>query len=119
MSELIIELPFITPGLNRSGGIVQMNKFQYKEWSDRCEAAVLSCDLLYFKCPVEIKYERYSTGRPMDYDNLVASGKFWLDALKKCGVIVDDDIKTIGKPDYESWQGEPKTVIRIKKRKQE
>lgn len=116
MPSIKLEFDFVTPGLNSKDGLIRTNQFQQKELKEMCYNAILCTEFKRFKCPVEIIYERQTTGKPMDYDNLVSSGKFWLDGLKKAGVIQDDSPEIIGTPKYINLQGQSKTIITIKKR---
>lgn len=58
---------------------------------------------------------RYSS-RQQDFDNMVMSWKFVIDALVNCGVLIGDSHKVIGQPEY-LWQkakkNEYKIVIKI------
>ncbi len=62
---------------------------------------------------------RYSSRAP-DYDGLVQSFKPVMDALKKCLIISDDNMKVIGRPDYR-WecakQNEGKIEIIVQERR--
>lgn len=49
---------------------------------------------------------RYSSVAP-DYDGLVHSFKPVIDALRKCLIIQDDNMKVIGRPDYQWKQAKP------------
>lgn len=51
---------------------------------------------------------RYSTNEP-DYDGLVGSFKWVVDALVKSGIIIDDKYSVIGKSDY-IWEKVSKRV---------
>jgi Holliday junction resolvase RusA-like endonuclease len=55
---------------------------------------------------------RYSSRSP-DFDGLVQSFKPVIDALKKCGVIEDDNMSVIGRPDYR-WEKACQREGRIK-----
>lgn len=56
------------------------------------------------------------SSRQQDFDNLVNSFKFLIDAIVKCGILIDDAPEIIGQPDYQ-WvkanKGEFKIVIHI------
>ena len=49
-----------------------------------------------------LRFTRYSWREP-DYDNLVISFKYVLDALVNCGIIVSDKPSIIGSPVYQ-WE---------------
>lgn len=58
---------------------------------------------------------RYSSRAP-DFDGLVQSFKPVMDALKKCLIILDDNMEVIGKPDYrweQTCRGEGKIRILV------
>ncbi len=62
-----------------------------------------------------ITLTRYSTKEP-DFDGLVGSFKYVIDALVKCGVIIDDKYSVIGESTYK-WnkckQKEQRIEVRI------
>lgn len=60
---------------------------------------------------VKVEYTRFSS-RPLDRDNLYGSSKAWIDALVRCGVIVDD---TEARIDLicRNEKGDKRTVIRL------
>ena len=49
-----------------------------------------------------LKLTRYSSSEP-DYDGLVSSFKFVIDALVSCGVLVNDKRENVGVPEYK-WE---------------
>ena len=65
----------------------------------------------------KVTLTRYGT-RKLDSDNLRSSFKCILDALKKCGVIVDDSPDVIGTPEV-IFEKVPRKETRIKVRVEE
>lgn len=88
------------------GGVMQRwRRSQYrKEWHERVAALVISKKL---KPPepltrvrmVCIRYSATTKGQ-IDYDNLVYSFKPIIDALVKCGIMVDDNMGVIVEREY-------------------
>ena len=52
-----------------------------------------------------VRITRHSTREP-DFDNLVQGGKFLLDGLTQCKIILDDKPSVIGQPEYR-WEKAP------------
>lgn len=81
-----------TRGTNGSNGLLRMHWAKRKRYSDSIELAVRAASgsppTIVGK--VMLVYTRAHRGRPMDEDNLAASAKPVLDALRRFNVIVDD-----------------------------
>lgn len=91
-SDIItLTIPYLAPGLNGSKGLMRMHHQAYRRlrdkwvWLIRSEAPRAG----YSKCRIRIT--RYAQGPFMDPDNLVSTAKLPLDALRRAGVITDDD----------------------------
>lgn len=66
---------------------------------------------------VRLELVRHSLGVAMDFDNLVSTGKVAVDAIVRCGVIVDDNPEVIVERVYRCEKikkgDTPRTVITI------
>jgi len=106
-------LKIVIPGLykmgNRSGR-------RGNHWNERQEIMALKCTVMALvgssKPPkplakAELICVRFSSVEP-DCDGLVIGFKHVIDALKNCGVIVDDKPSVIGFPRYEWRKAKPK-----------
>lgn len=88
-----------------------------REWTERVHY-VLQVGGLMPKSPFNkatLTLTRFSSSEP-DFDGLVSSFKWIVDALIKCGVIVNDKPSVIGQPKYE-WikapRGQGKIRVRV------
>ena len=54
----------------------------------------------------KLTLRRYSSGE-IDYDGLVGSFKSCVDGLQEAGVIINDKMSTIGRPDYDIGAPKP------------
>lgn len=107
----------LTPGLNGSDGL------RYAHWTKQRRQRQMIRNLVAMQQPkahagpVKLIYTRRSV-RPMDWDNLGASFKYWGDALVKEGVIEDDNPDIVKEfiPRWEKSDGyrDQKTIIEIK-----
>lgn len=91
-----IEIPELAPGLNGSKGLIRMHHHAYKKVRDRWTLLVreqAGPPRKLNRCEVEI--ERRYARMPLDLDNAYAASKIPLDALKRAGVIRDDDPETV------------------------
>lgn len=78
-------------GLNGDMGLLRMHWASRKHYQDTITAMMSAPGLPpSLTAPIEIVVCRAYKGRPMDEDNLAASAKPVLDALKKLRVIPDD-----------------------------
>lgn len=103
-----ITIPEKVPGLNGKGGLKREHWAAYKKRRDRYQYTAMSQTRNCHPGKVRIILTRYSTGIEMDYDNLVATGKPILDALKTAGIIKDDSQQIIVSRDYRSVRLSPK-----------
>jgi hypothetical protein len=115
---MTITLPYLTPGLNGSEGLMRQHYRHAAELKKR-----IVWDILAQKNgktidePVRVTYIRH-TAYLMDWDNACASFKHIGDALIDAGVIVDDNPNFIAefKPvQIKCPKAEQKTVIIIEK----
>lgn len=97
---ITIVLPRLLPGLNGKDGLIRKSKFigsnkSMKEaimWEVRHHNGFVG----KVSTPCTAVLTRYQKqGSRMDWDNAVASFKYLLDAIVKCGVIPDDNPKII------------------------
>lgn len=93
MSALVFEVPLLAPSLNGPKGLIRMHWATYRRVRERWTLEIRS--QLGPRRPrlaqsrVEV-VRRYAT-HALDPDNLAASLKVPLDALRHAGVIADDD----------------------------
>lgn len=98
----IYELPKLPNALYRRHWSVVMK--ESKKWQ-RLISEQLLINRVAFKEPLKkakLTITRFSVREP-DFDNLVSSGKFVIDALVKNNVLVDDKVSIIGESKY-LWQ---------------
>ena len=101
-----IFVPELPPGLNGKNGLIRLHwaarKKLQNRWNEYIFAKVAH---LKRKCPappLKLTYTRLYASVPMDLDNLAASVKIPLDALRKSGIIPEDDPTIIAS--YDSRQ---------------
>jgi ribosomal protein S20 len=93
-----VVLPRLLPGLNGPDGLIRQSKFigSNKKMKDSIQWQIRQSNLLEkVRTPCRAVLVRYQKGNIMDWDNAVASFKYMLDAIVKCGVIPDDNPKVI------------------------
>lgn len=112
-----LTFPGSLPGNNGKNGLLRMHWRVKKRFADRLFYLVMSLTRNKHPGVVQITLTRYSCGPEMDYDNLVSTGKFPIDAIVKAGIITDDKPAIIRKREYhyeKIKRGESqKTVITI------
>src|SRR5690606_297616 len=88
---ITLTIPYLAPGLNGSKGLMRMHHQAYRQMRDKWVWLIRSeaRGARFGKCAIRIT--RYNTGGGMDPDNLVSTAKLPLDALRRAGVITDDD----------------------------
>lgn len=120
----VIELtiPLLLPSLNQTQGRGHWS-FHAREknrWADWILVAKLNQAKVYGWPRYErarIEIDRYCVSMIKDADNLAGGGpKYVLDGLKKHGLILDDSMDRIGRPEIKQIRcprAEQRTVIRI------
>ena len=111
-----ITFPGKVPGLNGAGGLLRMHWRKKLDLQNSYSRQVWALQLRRCSGPVRLELIRYSTGRPMDYDNLVSTGKLLIDALVRCQLIADDNPQVILERSYTQVRCKPdeqRTVIRL------
>lgn len=108
-----IVLPFATPSLN-----VTMAEHWSKKTKRRNNYQNWIISVTRNRHPGPVRFELYGHRlRLLDRDNFIGGAKSLVDALKRCGVIVDDTEQIITQPHYEQVKVMKKeqvmTVIRI------
>lgn len=107
----------VVPGNNGTRGLLRIHWTQRQRLALSYEYIVHAARLAPMPGPVRLELVRYSTGPPMDYDNLVSTGKLLVDALVRCGVLPDDKPAVIAERHYSQQRAEGKdtqrTVIRL------
>lgn len=87
-------------------------------WKQHTLAALMACRDLHASraelplAQAKLRLTRYSAREP-DYDGLVASFKYIVDALVDGGVIADDKPSVIGQPEYR-WEHAPPKHGRVR-----
>jgi len=114
-TELIF--PGFVPGNNGKEGLLRMSHKAKTRLRNQYFYQVRSSTRNRHTGPVRFELIRHSTGPPMDYDNLVSTGKLPTDAIVLAGVIPDDAPNVIVERDYQQTralnQKAQMTVIRI------
>lgn len=90
-------LPYLTPGLNGSDGLIRQHYRNAAKLKDRIKLDILSQrppGIKPISTPVRIVYTRY-TSRLMDWDNAAASFKHVGDALQMAKVLKDDSPEVV------------------------
>lgn len=85
-------LPYLTPGLNGSDGLIRQHFQSAVKEKDRIAWDIMSqrpAGTQPIAEPVRVTYIRY-TAHLMDWDNACASFKHIGDALQRAGVLADD-----------------------------
>lgn len=94
-------IPMLAPSLNGSKGLMRMHWAAYRKVRDLWTTSIITVRYQPFadapmmpqypveECEVEIT--RYYATQPLDLDNLYAAAKVPLDAMRKAGVLVEDD----------------------------
>lgn len=102
--------------MNGKGGLIRMHWTKKKKLKEVYTWQVRQSTKNVHAGKVCIELVRYSAGSPMDFDNLVSTGKIPLDAIVSAGVILDDKDTVIVKRSYRQEKCkvlEQRTVITI------
>lgn len=89
-----IDVPLLAPSLNGSKGLIRMHHHAYKRERERWVMEILAATLPRDRrdhSPCHVTITRFYCPHPLDYDNLYASAKLPLDALRHAGLLADDD----------------------------
>ena len=98
---LTLTFPGRVVGNNGKGGLLRMHWAAKKKLTTRFIWQVLAqAGGRRFTGPVRLELVRYSIGSPMDYDNLVSTGKLLTDAIVRAGVLPDDTPAVIAEREY-------------------
>lgn len=95
-----IIFPGTVPGNNGKGGLLRMPHKTKTKLKNSYIYQVRSITRNRHTGPVRFELIRHSTGPPMDYDNLVSTGKLLTDAIVLAGVIPDDNRFIIVEREY-------------------
>ena len=102
-------------GLNGSGGLQRLHWSKKKKLATGYDWVVRASTTYRHSGPVHFELVRYSTGREMDYDNLVSTGKLPVDSIVRAKVIADDTPAVIVSRKYSQVRvktaAEQRTVI--------
>ena len=104
------------PGMNGKVGLIRMHWTKKKKLKDMYTWLVRQATKNVHLGKVSIELIRYSSGTPMDYDNLVSTGKLIFDSIVSAGVILDDKDSIIVERKYRQEKCkilEQRTVITI------
>lgn len=112
-----ITFPGVVPGNNGPDGLIRMKPKVKIRLRNSYVYHIRSMTRNRHPGTVRLELIRHSIGPPMDYDNLVSTGKTILDALKRAQVIIDDKPAVIVERDYSQTkalnQKSQMTVVRI------
>lgn len=94
--SITLHIPELAPSLNGKGGLLRTHwtcrKKLLTKWQYLVMAAAAGRKHLG---PCRITITRHYASIPLDQDNCYAAAKLPLDALRKCGIIKDDDSQTV------------------------
>jgi hypothetical protein len=112
-----IIFPGRVPGMNGPDGIIRMRHRDRKALKNGYYYQIRSATTNQHPGKVRLELVRHSIGTPMDYDNLVSTGKLIMDCMKLARVIIDDKPAIIAERDYSQTkainQASQFTLIRI------
>ena len=93
---LVLHIDRLAPSMNGTGGLMRMHHREYARVRDAWTVLVRGAARLEkAAAPCRVEIVRRYPGRPLDLDNLYAAAKVPLDALRRAGVIPDDDPETV------------------------
>ena len=106
------------PGNNGVGGLLRLHWAKRKQLSERLDWIVRASTSYCHRGAVRLELVRYSTSTvPMDYDNLVSTGKLILDSIVRRKVIADDNpnviVSRVYRQEKVKKKDEQRTVIRL------
>jgi hypothetical protein len=114
-TELIF--PGVLPGNNGSKGLLRMHWTARNKLRDQFTWLVKVLTKNRHQGKVKLNLTRYYLTQPLDYDNLVSTGKIPVDSIVLARVILDDKESIISEREYKQvkvkTKGEQKTVIVI------
>ncbi|CAG5001701.1 hypothetical protein DYBT9275_02724 [Dyadobacter sp. CECT 9275] len=111
-----ITFPGNIPGMNGKNGLLRTNWRKRNRIRDKWIWHVKAATKNKHPGQVKLLLTRYGFSTPLDYDNLVATGKILIDAMVHAGVIVDDKPAIISEREYvqvKTSKDGQKTVITI------
>lgn len=93
---MTLTIPELAPSLNGANGLMRMHWGKRKKLLVKWQYLIMeSAAGKKHKGPCSVRIVRYYAYRPLDNDNLYAAAKIPLDALRKQGIIADDDTSTM------------------------
>lgn len=107
----------IVAGNNGANGLIRMHWTKKRKLSNIYFYTVREATKNRHEGKVSVELVRYSCRPPMDYDNLVSTGKLLIDAIVKANVISEDNPEVIVERRYSQLKCkriEQRTVITIK-----
>lgn len=114
---LEIEIPGLpkSPNVLMKKGVVRLKRKERQKWTRTIHLMTVGHRPGKPLELARLTLTRHSTICP-DFDGLVGSFKFPVDALVDCGIIIDDNMQVIGMPDFR-WEkakaNEGKITIRV------
>lgn len=94
--SITLNIPELAPSLNGKGGLLRMHWTRRKKLLTKWQYLVMAAaNGKRHVGPCHITIIRNYASSPLDQDNCYAAAKLPLDALRKCGIIKDDDNDTV------------------------
>lgn len=120
LTAMITEIIFmgLIPGNNGKNGLLRMHHTKRTKLKKNYLWIAKASKKIAHPGPVRLELIRYTTGNiPLDFDNLVSTGKDLCDSIVHAGIIPDDKPAIIRERDYSQVkvmkQEQQMTVIRI------
>lgn len=93
---ITLRIPELAPSLNSKGGLLRMHWTRRKKLLVKWQYLVMEAAAgRKHSGPCRVTITRHYASTPLDRDNCYAAAKLPLDALRKCGIIKDDDNQTL------------------------
>lgn len=112
-----ITFPGWQPGNNGPKGLLRMGWRNRQRLAQYYDWQVAAARLRAMLAPVRLELVRYSAGGQLDFDNLVSTGKYPIDAIVRAGILPDDNPAVIAERSYTQERAASKdqqrTVIRL------
>lgn len=114
--KIRLEIPFRLPSLNEYTNECRKNRYAGSTMKAIVERdlGLFIRKLPHFEKPIIIEFEWVEENEKRDLDNICFAKKFILDAMVKCKVLKDDNIRFVaGFVDKFSYDKESKVILNI------